>query len=96
MIDISGLDHADVVRVLYDAAKPQGMGFLHYTPERMAKQEASDLLTENDYFDYCKGRVMKVKIRGTEFNEWLYDRDNGPGAAATAIDGLRAELNGQA
>jgi hypothetical protein len=43
----------------------------------------------NFYFDYLAGRVMKVNIEGDEFNPSLYDRDNGEGAAAKAIDSIR-------
>ena len=89
MIDISGLNHADVLRTLYDAAQQQGLGYLHFTPEPMAVGEAAALLKDGNYFDYLKGRVMKIKIAGTEIDEGLYDRDNGPGAAARAIDSLR-------
>lgn len=45
----------------------------------------------NLYFDYLYGRVMKVNITHDEFDPWLYDRDNGNGAAQRAIDNLRNE-----
>ena len=42
------------------------------------------------YFDYLKGRVMKVNLEDPSgFEEWLYDRDNGTGAAQRAIDALK-------
>lgn len=40
-------------------------------------------------YDYLRGRVMKVNISKDEFSERLFDRDNGPGAAARAIDAIR-------
>lgn len=89
MIDISGLNRADVLRTLYDAAQPQGLGVLHFTSEPMTAGEASALLKDGNYFDYLKGRVMKIRIAGSEIDEGLYDRDNGPGAAARAINSLR-------
>lgn len=91
MIDISGLDRAEVLAALYNNSRPLGMGFLHYTPEPMSKGEAAKLLEEADYFDYLKGRVMKSHLRKgeTQFDEGLYDRDNGKGAAAAAIEPLR-------
>lgn len=61
-IDISKHNKADVLRVLYDAAKPQGMGILHYQSAPMTRDEADELLQQMNYFDYVKGRVMKVKI----------------------------------
>jgi len=45
-IDISSLDKAEVLRRLYNRAKPLGMGFLHYTPEPMTLVEARALLAE--------------------------------------------------
>ena len=88
-ISIVGLDKADVLRVLYDRARTLGMGVLHFTPGKMSIDEARELLKQTDYFDYVKGRVMKVRIRGNELNPRLYDRDNGLGAAADAIETLR-------
>ncbi len=55
----------------------------------MAHDEAAALLEKDDYFDYVKGRVMKVHISGDELYPGLYDRDNGEGAAAAAIDAIR-------
>jgi hypothetical protein len=90
MINISDLNKADVLAALYNAARAQGMGFLHYDPAQMTREEAERLLVSQTYFDYVKGRVMKVNLKGDEFDPWLYDRDNGPGAAARVIDELRA------
>ena len=43
------------------------------------------------YFDYLRGRVMKVEVGpGVKvLSAALYDRDNGHGAAATVVDSLR-------
>ena len=90
MVNIEGLNKADVLRALYDNAKPQGLGFLHYDSAQMSTEEAERLLGAGTYFDYVKGRVMKVDLSSdVEFEEWLYDRDNGQGAAQRVIDGLR-------
>ena len=43
-VDITGLDKAAVLAVLYNAAKPQGMGFLQYDPEPMTIGQAGILL----------------------------------------------------
>lgn len=37
------------------------------------------------YFDYLKGRVMKVDLSKDELDTRLYNRDNGPNAAEDAI-----------
>jgi hypothetical protein len=90
LISIAGLDKAEVLAALYNAARPQGLGHLHSTPEPMGADVARMLLEHQDYFDYLGGRVMKVRIRD-EIDPTLYDRDNGAGAMAAAIDALRAD-----
>ena len=83
MVSIKGLSKPDVLAALYNRARPQGMGFIHYTPEDMTKEQA-------DYFDYVRGRVMKVDLSSDEeFDERLYDRDNGFGAAQSAINTIK-------
>lgn len=95
MIDISKFDKAEVLAALYNASKPQGLGFLHYTPEPMSREQAAELLEPPRdcpwplSFDYLKGRVMKVDLSGDSFNEWGYDRDNGDGAASRALANLK-------
>ncbi len=94
MVDISGLKPTAVLMALYDRAKPQGLGMLHFDPMPMTEEEATDLLArwpsgEKPYFDYVHGRVMKVEIHGDALDEAPYDRDNGAGAAARAIAELR-------
>lgn len=93
-VNIEGLDRAEIISALYNASQPLGMGFLHYDPAPMARDEAQALIdAQGDfpYFDYLKGRVMKVGFNGksNEMRVDLYDRDNGAGAAARVIDGLR-------
>ena len=105
-IDLKGLDKAAVLAALYNASKPQGLGFLHYDPAPMTVEEAQAILDEKQvrlkeinsmggnwdeiYFDYLKGRVMKVDLLGDDLRFQLYDRDNGEGAAQRAIDGITA------
>ncbi|RJO61080.1 MAG: hypothetical protein C4542_07280 [Dehalococcoidia bacterium] len=87
-MNISGLDKAEVLAILYNNARPQGMGFLSYEHKPMTKEEAAELLKNNTYFDYVKGRVMKVNLVGDELNTYLYNRDNGPEAAERALKSL--------
>jgi hypothetical protein len=89
MISIKGLDKAEVLKVLYDNSIVQGMGFLQATGEPLPVDEARELLKHQTYFDYLHGKIMKVDLRSDEFEEWLYDRDNGTGAAASAINKIR-------
>lgn len=97
-VDIKGLDPTAVLAALYNHARPLGMGNLQYDPTPMTTEEARAIFTEYRKmgaakFDYLKGRVMKITLK--EFDEgvlksWLYDRDNGLGAAAMVVSDLRA------
>lgn len=91
MIDISKLDKADVLTALYNNSRPLGLGFLHATPGDMTRAEAQGYLDEYTYFNYLKGRVMKVELGGDELDPRLYDRDNGRGAAQAALSHLLKE-----
>ena len=44
MISIVGLDKAEVLAALYNAAVPLGLGFLHYDKRPMTAQEAKGSL----------------------------------------------------
>ncbi len=92
MIDISGLDKKSVLKALYASAKPLGMGIMHFKAGDLPDDEADALIGAEPgylYFDYLNGRLMKVDITGDSFSPDLYDRDNGHGAAAAAIDSIR-------
>lgn len=100
-IDISGLDKADVLAALYNAAGCFGMGAMQFVPGDMTREDALNAIGGGDdlarnfpdlprrkqelYFDYLKGRVMKVDLSGDVLDSRLYDRDNGDGAAARAL-----------
>ncbi len=88
MIDISKKSKAKVLAALYNASQPLGLGFMHYDPAEMTEQEAEGLLEKTDYFDYVKGRIMKVQLSGDTLDPRNYDRDNGEGAAQRAIDAI--------
>lgn len=90
MVDIKGLNKAEVLAALYNNSKPQGLGFLNFDAKNMTVAEAEEILKKTTDFDYLKGRVMKVNLSSDDsFEEWLYDRDNGNGAAEKAISSLR-------
>ena len=98
-IDIGGMDKAEVLAALFNASKQQGMGFFDTSGAGwMSVDEArkyTDSVLEREglhssglYFDYLRGRVMKVDLAGDELNPRLYDRDNGHGAALRALASL--------
>ena len=104
MIDISGLDKAEVLAALHGASKAQGMGFLHDRGS-LSVEECREIIGDAGtsgtetffaddrlYFDYLRGRVMKVDISGDEIDPRLYDRDLGDGAAERAIAALRQKV----
>lgn len=88
-IDITGMDKAAILAALYNNAQPQGRGYLVAQPGDMTIEQARALLKRETSFDYIQGRVLKVHLSGDTLDPWLYDRDNGEGAAARAIDALR-------
>jgi len=90
-INLEGVDKAEVLASLYNRSKPLGMGFFHAVDGNMDAAEARDLLSKETYFDYLKGRVMKVSFRKDVLDTRLYDRDNGNGAAYKAIAHLLPE-----
>lgn len=91
MISIAGLDKGAVLAVLYNNSRPLGLGMLQYTSEEMTPEEGNELLKDQTYFDYLKGRVMKVDLSEDEFDPWLYDRDNGKGSAEMVVKKLLAK-----
>lgn len=92
-IDITGLDKGAVVAALYNRGKSQGLGVMaelaHLASNGgggMTPDEANTLIAKNGmYFDYLRGRVMKVSVEHDMMDVWLYDRDNGQGAALRAL-----------
>ena len=91
MINIKGLDKAQLLVELYNHSHQQGMGMLQ--PARnLTVEDAKKLLEQTTSFDYLYGKVMKVDLSGDEFEEWLYDRDNGQGMAKKIVDDMRKEL----
>lgn len=92
-MNIEGLDKAEVLAALYNGSRQQGMGFLQTRgAEGMTVEQAREELAKNEYgyFDYLHGRVMKISLLGDELDTWLYNRDNGRGAAEEIIGALRS------
>lgn len=96
-MNITGLNPAKVLAALYNNAKVQGLGFLQADRNVMTTEEAQKYLDESEdkYFDYLKGRVMKIAIKGDELNTRLYNRDNGEGSAERIIARLKGHGDGK-
>lgn len=84
-INISKMSKAIVLMALYNASKMQGNSFLGGDGSTMTEQEATERLKSQTSFDYLNGKVMKIDLSGDLLETWLYDRDNGDGAALRAI-----------
>jgi hypothetical protein len=100
-IDVRGIDKAELLAALYNRARPLVIGFLpSFDPADMTRDEAENILAEATgagwsgvqyaYFDYLRGRVMKINLLVDDLDPRLYDRDNGDGAAASVVASLRA------
>ena len=96
VVDVSDLVKADVLVALFCASAQQGMGLLDPIGKSgMSRMHAQEYLDDGQTcFDYLRGRVLKVDLSGDSFCPRLYDRDNGEGAAARAIEMLR-DRNGR-
>lgn len=105
-ISIAGIDKAELFAALYNHAKPLGMGMLHYDPTPLTKESAQVLMGLGDdssrmfpgiggkpalTFDYVKGRPLKINLSGDEMDTWLYNRDQGDGAAEKIVAKLRGQ-----
>ena len=91
-VNIEGLDKAEVLAALFNASKQQGMGFMHTEGRaEMSVSDARELLKETSYFDYLRGRVMKIRMQDILATHG-YDRDNGEGAVSRVIAKLRAQV----
>jgi len=106
MIDISGLDKAELLAALVNAAEPLGMGKLSAGKGQFTADEAKEWIANGQwhdseysrdikrewlYFDYVRGRPIKCDLSGDTLDPRLYDRDQGAGAAARVVASLRGQ-----
>lgn len=90
LVNIKGIDKVELLAALFNASRAQGAGLFAPHTQAMTKEEAQSLKPESTYFDYIRGRVMKIYLGDDECDTRLYDRDNGPGAAEVVINALHA------
>lgn len=88
---VKKLDAPAVLMALYEAASPQGMGWLQARSGPLTRAEAEQLMErQGGHFDYVLGRPVKVAIVPLADGVFvkrvdLLDRDACPGAARDAI-----------
>lgn len=89
LVKLDKLNKAQALAALFNHAKTQGMGVLHYNPNHvMGEGEAKAVLLEGSYVDYLEGRVIKIdfaKYPNDCIDVTQYNRDNGAFAAQRAI-----------
>lgn len=95
-VNIKGLDKAKVLQALFNNSKYQGFNSWmeedqEYKKSQNMTEEKARSIIENGstQFDYLQGRVMKIDISGDTLDPWGYDRDNGQGAAARALQNIK-------
>ncbi|WP_460607371.1 hypothetical protein [Hymenobacter terrigena] len=100
-VNTSGMNEVAVFTALFNAAKPQGMGFVHDEPRDITENEGAELMQQyldsgfdgepRYQFDYVEGRRMKISV--SDLHEGYidvtnYDEGNGEGTAQRAIERL--------
>jgi len=84
--DISGLDKIDVLQALWEAAR---CGNYWPSAQSFSKEAARKALQANSCVDYLGGKPLKIDLGSDKFSTFLYNRDNGSGAAQRVIEALR-------
>lgn len=91
-VNIEGLDKAKLLMALFNNSFQQGMGVMHKEGAvPMNLEDAKNLVAKNTYYDYLRGRIMKVDIKGPMMFTAAYNRDVGHGEAERIVAQLRAE-----
>jgi hypothetical protein len=89
VINITGLDKVEVLRALYNCARPTDLSSFKRTERVLTRDEAEWIWQQFErlgcYFRYVRGRVLNVRLRGDALSVGLYERDNGKGAARDAL-----------
>ena len=86
MIDITGIDKADVLAALFNAATPQP-GDEYVMPPAKARILIDGHPRKSLVFGEMNGRMLMVDLVD-DFDPTAYDAEQGEGAAAAAIDGI--------
>jgi hypothetical protein len=79
MIDITGVDLVKFAQKVYELSSPQGLGFMHFTPEPLSDEEAKELVDLNKdskyplSMDYVYGRACKMTVFAEEGKLEIHD-----------------------
>lgn len=84
-IDISKLDKAKVLQVLYKRASHQGFGYVVDTVDSLSYEQAQKLLKFTTKFEYLGGRLLKIDLAENTLDTFFYNQSNGAEAAEKAI-----------
>lgn len=85
MIDVTGIDLVKFAQKVYELSMPQGLGFLHFTPEPLSEEEAKRSLRNDGSkialdMDYVDGRACKMVVfregEKLEIRDAWYDHTN--------------------
>ena len=90
MVDIKGLDKAQVLKALYVYRH----GDLQKDGKGVTVEDCEKLLMQTTHFAYLNGRAMDVDLSGDEFDPRTYDLYCGEGAAQRVVDTIRDKPKG--
>lgn len=99
LIDISGLDKAELLAGLFNAATPTDTDYLRFYPNGMSRDQAAEILETRAWLAKThktfltsfgiKGRTIKLDLTTDTLDPTSYDAHNGEGAAAAVVAKLR-------
>lgn len=89
MVDIKGLDKARVLKALYDRGNTQGKGRFAKTNTTVTLEICKAMVERSCRFDNMFGLLLNVDLSRDDFDESVYDRIYGAGAAKRAVDSVK-------
>lgn len=92
---IGDLNKAELLNAFYIAAEPVGKGFLQYIEDDyLTQKEANEILKQDGYIDYLRGRLVKVGFGQDYLFSYSHDKYYGEGSAKRIIDIFRQKTKG--
>jgi hypothetical protein len=94
-MDISMFNTDDLKLVLFFSLINKSVSKTQFNTSETGLDDYKLALTavKKGYIDRFNGRVFKSNISGDTFNTYLYNRDNGAGAAERIVESIRLQLN---